>query len=609
MNILDALRDPALFGSAPTFRDLATWRPWLAFLATFHGLPLSAADFALFARHTGRKSPRAGGYHEAAVVVGRQSGKTQIAALVGTYEAAAAVMAGARGVVVPLVAQDLRGAQRSLFGYVRELIAASPLLSREVTRETATELELAGRVTIATYPSRPAAVRGVRAPCAVADELAFFVTTDGRPTDVEMLRALRPTLATTGGRLLILSSPYAQAGALYELHRRHHGREDSDVLVWQATAPAMNPTLSADYLARMEAEDPEAYRSEVLGEFRAGVATFLDPDALAACVESDVRERAPAAGAIYSGFVDAASGSGKDAFTLAIAHRDGERAVLDLVRAWRPPFNPSGVIAEASDVLKSYRCSTVSGDRYAPGFVDEGFRKSGITYRPAEQNRSELYLELLPLVNAGAVSVLDRDELLRELRGLERRRGAAGRDKVDHRPGSHDDLANAAAGALVAVSARRGPRFGFLLEDDQRAATGLGWSYEVFDRARELVPDRAEDLSLAEAVAIVARARRAERGAVPESEWSPVPARGGRAAVPASLAPDVIAECRRSGARVRVRDGALEVTGELPDHLAESLSGLGPAAVEAVLAGVEVPSAKPARRERDWQELFRYHGR
>ena len=41
----------------------------------------------------------------------------------------------------------------------------------------------------------------------------------------------------------------------------------------------MNPTLPEDYLKRMELDDPEAYRSEVLGEFRAGVTTFLDPDA------------------------------------------------------------------------------------------------------------------------------------------------------------------------------------------------------------------------------------------------------------------------------------------------------------------------------------------
>jgi hypothetical protein len=42
----------------------------------------------------------------------------------------------------------------------------------------------------------------------------------------------------------------------------------------------MNPSLPADYLERMKQDDPEAYRSEVLGEFRAGVSTFLDSESL-----------------------------------------------------------------------------------------------------------------------------------------------------------------------------------------------------------------------------------------------------------------------------------------------------------------------------------------
>lgn len=454
MNILEALKDRALFGSLPAFADLESWRPWLAFLSAFYGLPMDAADLELFRQHTGRQAPRDGGYPEAAVVVGRQSGKTQVAALVGVFEAARAVLAGERGVYVPLVAQDLRGAQRALFGYTREAIESSDLLRREVTRETTTEIELAGRVTLGVYPSRPAALRGIRAAFAAVDELAFFTSTDGRPTDTEMLRSIRPSLATTSGRLLILSSPYGQAGTLYELHRRHHGKEDASTLVWQATAPAMNPTLAADYIERMKTDDPEAYRSEVLGEFRAGISTFLDPDALAAVVEAGVRERAPVGSTTYVAFVDAASGSGKDAFAVGIAHRDGERAVLDLSRAWKPPFNPSGTIAEACDLLRSYRVRRVEGDRYAPGFVAEGFRKHGVEYKPSDRVTSETYLELLPLVNAAGVVLLDQPELLRELRGLERRRGTSGRDRVDHRPGSHDDRAVAAAGALVLAAQR-----------------------------------------------------------------------------------------------------------------------------------------------------------
>jgi hypothetical protein len=36
-----------------------------------------------------------------------------------------------------------------------------------------------------------------------------------------------------------------------------------------------------------------------------------------------------------------------------------------------------------------------------------------------------------------------------QLTGLERRTTRGGRDLIDRRPGSHDDLANAVAGALV----------------------------------------------------------------------------------------------------------------------------------------------------------------
>ena len=94
------------------------------------------------------------------------------------------------------------------------------------------------------------------------------------------------------------------------------------------------------------------------------------------------------------------------------------------------------------------------GNRYAPGFVAEHFRANGIRYNPSQRDRSQLYLEMLPILNAGRGLLLDDAELLRELRGLERRRGSSGRDRVDHRPGAHDDRANAAAGALVLASVR-----------------------------------------------------------------------------------------------------------------------------------------------------------
>ena len=452
LTIVDALSDPTLFGGLPAFRDLTSWGAWLVFLKASYGLPLDDAEQEVFRLHTGRFTyePPTGGWREVVCVVGRQSGKTRIAALVAAFEAMTAPREGdGTEMYCALIAQDQRGALRSLFSYARATFDRVPLLAGSVVARRAETIALESGCTLAVYPCRPAAVRGIRARVVVCDELAFYRSSEGFPTDAEMLRAVRPTLATTGGKLIILSSPNAQAGALYELHRKHYGRDDASVLVWQASAPDMHPTLPADYLARMAQDDPEAYRSEVLGEFRTGVSTCFDLEALAACIEPGVRERAPEAGRLYESFQDAASGSGKDAWTSAIGHVEGDRLVLDVLRAWKPPFNPSGVIAEAADLLKRYGLRETTGDRYAPGFVNEGFRANGIEYRPSERDRSALYLELLPLVNSGRVRLLDVPELLRELRGLERRHGASGRDKVDHMPGAHDDRANAAAGALV----------------------------------------------------------------------------------------------------------------------------------------------------------------
>jgi hypothetical protein len=339
---------------------------------------------------------------------------------------------------------------RTLFSYAKAPFEMIPILKQSVLTQTAETLRLNSGVVLAAYPCRPAAVRGLRAQVVIADELAFFRSTENLPQDVEMLRALRPTLATTNGKLIILSSPYGQAVALWDLHRKHFGREESSVLVWQASAPEMNPTLSTDYLARMEQDDPESYRSEVLGQFRAGLSTFLDPDAIAACVDDGIQERAPLQTSrrpLYVAFADP-SGGRHDRFAVAIAHRDGELCVLDAIRAWTPPFNPSGVLAEAAELLKAYRCTSVMGDRYAAEFVAEQFRSQGISYTASELDRSALYLELLPLINAGRARLLDHAELLRELRGLERHRGSSGRDRVDHGPHGRDDIANAVAGAL-----------------------------------------------------------------------------------------------------------------------------------------------------------------
>ena len=91
----------------------------------------------------------------------------------------------------------------------------------------------------------------------------------------------------------------------------------------------------------------------------------------------------------------------------------------------------------------------MTGDRFGGEWVREQFAGHGIHYEASELNKSELYLELLPMLNSRAVALLDHETLQRQLNGLERRKGRTGKDIIDHPRGGHDDLINAAAGALV----------------------------------------------------------------------------------------------------------------------------------------------------------------
>jgi hypothetical protein len=176
-------------------------------------------------------------------------------------------------------------------------------------------------------------------------------------------------------------------------------------------------------------------------------------EAVAACVDRGAIERAPDQDRSYVAFVDPSGGS-SDAMTLALAFTDGERVCLAALREVKPPFSPESTVADFATFLRSYGVTMVRGDRYAGEWPREQFRKHGIEYQPADKTRSELYLELLPLINSQRASLLDDKRLISQLVGLERRTSRAGKDSIDHAPNSHDDVANAAAGAIVYASAR-----------------------------------------------------------------------------------------------------------------------------------------------------------
>jgi hypothetical protein len=123
--------------------------------------------------------------------------------------------------------------------------------------------------------------------------------------------------------------------------------------------------------------------------------------------------------------------------------------IVDLVRGVRPPFDPFDTTKGFVALCREYRIDEIHGDKYAAEWVSRAFEDAGLSYMPAEKNKSDIYLEALPLFTRASIRIPDHAPLLRELRLLERRTHKGGRDVVDHGRNGSDDLANALCGAAV----------------------------------------------------------------------------------------------------------------------------------------------------------------
>src|SRR5262249_40371910 len=150
-----------------------------------------------------------------------------------------------------------------VFRYVEGIFDAMPLLAELVINRTADTISLSNGVDLEI---RAASFRGLRGPtcvAVVAAEAAFFGGEGAVNADTEILNAVRPALATTGGPLIVISSPYAKRGEVWNTFKRHYGAcGDPRILVAQGESRSFNPTLPQAVIDRAIERDPAAASSE-----------------------------------------------------------------------------------------------------------------------------------------------------------------------------------------------------------------------------------------------------------------------------------------------------------------------------------------------------------
>ncbi|MGO9770635.1 MAG: hypothetical protein ACLPSW_13965 [Roseiarcus sp.] len=449
-----ALDDPHLFG--PMLAG-ESWLAWRVLLIALFGEELNIEERRIFEALTNRAREPLQIVECFLGIVGRRGGKTRAMSIAAAFIAAlcdhsANVVPGEVPLVLVL-AQNQRQAS-IMFSYVVAVFEQCPMLAAMIVNRTSDSLSLSNGVAIEVRAASFRGLRGVTCIAVLADEICFWANAEGSANaDSDIIAAVRPALATTNGPLILISSPYSKRGEAFTLWQRHFGPQgDPLILVAQGASRDFNPSLPQRVVDRAMEADAASASAEYLGQWRSDISAFVAREAVERCVTPSCYERPRVPGVIYSAFCDPSGGSA-DSMTLAIGHREGETVVLDCIREVKPPFSPEAVVVEFASILRSYGVARVSGDRYGGEWPREQFRKNGVDYEPSEKPKSALFQEVLPLLNAGKVDLLDHDKLVAQFCNLERRTARGGKDSIDHAPGGHDDVANAVAGALLLAAA------------------------------------------------------------------------------------------------------------------------------------------------------------
>jgi hypothetical protein len=439
-----------------------TWFGWRAVLKAVYGRPMDAEEVAFF-RDVAQRDPPGRRVREFWPIVGRRGGKDSVASGMAIEAArfadgSVALRPGER-LLIPIIATD-RDQAAIAFNYVKGYFETVPALGDWLSGELPTSyrsgpIALRNSTDVQVTTNSFRAPRGRAIPFALGDEIAFWRSDDSATPDVEVFRAIKPGMSMIPNAMFVgISTPYAKKGLLNAKYRETFGRNDPDVLVIQAPTRKMNPlidVLRPGLIDKAYADDPESARAEYGAEFRDDVSDYVPRELVESLVVKNRPAIRPETGVEYFAFVDPSGGS-IDSFALAVAHATDEGVgILDLVKEWRAPFSPSVVVRECAETIARYGLYRVTGDRYGGEWPPDEFAKHGVEYVASERFKSDIYRDAVPILTSRQAELLDDPRLVSQIASLERRTARGGKDSIDHPPRAHDDVANAALGALVNV--------------------------------------------------------------------------------------------------------------------------------------------------------------
>jgi hypothetical protein len=157
----------------------------------------------------------------------RQAGKSTATAIIGLHQALYYSSS-----LVLLVSPSLRQS-RELFGKVQLFIKGLDTQPR-LDEDNRLSMSLDNGSRVVALPGDPATIRGFSAPSLIIEDEGCYVGDD-------LYRAIRPMLAVSGGRLILLSTPNGRRGHFFEAWESDEDWERTAVLA--SECPRIDPAF------------------------------------------------------------------------------------------------------------------------------------------------------------------------------------------------------------------------------------------------------------------------------------------------------------------------------------------------------------------------------
>lgn len=209
---------------------------------------------------------------EMILLCSRQTGKSTVSSVLAAHEAVYSP-----GSLILLTSPSLRQSQE-LFRKLRDVNAALESTLPQIAQESTLKLEYTNGSRIIALPGKEATIRGY---CGVS----LLIVDEASRVPDELYQAVRPMLAVSGGRMVLLSTPFGKRGFFH-----HEWTEGGDK--WKRVKVTANecPRISPEWLADERKKIGEWwFQQEYMCEFVENIDSVFSYDDITNCLDNDIK--------------------------------------------------------------------------------------------------------------------------------------------------------------------------------------------------------------------------------------------------------------------------------------------------------------------------------